>query len=462
MKYSIKFIIALVTFINIQSYCFSQHDTLTVMAYNVLHYGDGCQGSFAHLDSNLKIIIQYANPDIFGMVKSQPIKSSASDPNGYSPINLQDSIILYALDAAYPGRYACTPISFTNEGFDKDMDLLFYNQNKLGYVSTTLLCNLEEIFSLYKLYYKDPNLSTTMDTTFLHIILNHTVSGSVPNGPISRDHQDSLIVNSLKAMYSHLPNVISMGDFNTHSSDEAGYILMTQTTDTSFLFHDPPFSPDNKLSYPISWETATQALPYLNTATRFTDLPNGCGSSGGAKDWYLHMFLSGWIINNYDYIKYVPNSYKTLGNDGNRGGISINDSTTVGKNLSAPSNVINALYQFSDKYPILSKLAVTYNTTGKSPAYPINTTATVPYTEAQNLIRINNPIQNNTIDIHFASSLNGQAATMSLYDLSGKLIQSQSYSISSTEMNFPFNLNPGMYVLSIQTSTNSFSSRIIR
>jgi hypothetical protein len=39
-------------------------DTLNVVAYNVLNYGDGCQANTTTLDGYFKTIIQYAQPDL--------------------------------------------------------------------------------------------------------------------------------------------------------------------------------------------------------------------------------------------------------------------------------------------------------------------------------------------------------------------------------------------------------------
>jgi hypothetical protein len=314
---------------------------------------------------------------------------------------------------------------------------------------------------LYKLFYKDPNLSSTHDSTFLYVILNHTVSGSSSSGQFGRDHQDSVIVNSLQNIFYHLPNVIHMGDFNTHSITEPGYQLYTANKDTSFLFVDPPYNADHNLSYTTDdWATnPTACSAYLNTSTRGSTLPNTCGTTGGAKNWYLHIFLSNWIVKNYAYVKYIPNSYVTLGNDGNRLGISVNDSTTNGKNTSVPSAVSNALFDFSDKYPVMVKLGITYNTTGKGPGDP---TATVPVTNSQDLIRIVNPIQNNSIDLAFASSLVGQIATMNLYDLTGKLISIDNYPVNSSLINRPCQLTSGLYIITIQIGNTTYTSRLIK
>ena len=72
---------------------------------------------------------------------------------------------------------------------------------------------------------------------------------------------------------------------------------------------------------------------------------------GGAKDWYDHIFLVFMDrATMRTTISYIPHSYTTLGNDGHRLGISVNDAPT---NTAVPANVANALYLMSDKYPVM-------------------------------------------------------------------------------------------------------------
>ena len=355
----------------------SAQDTLKIMEYNVLHYGDGCQGSNSYLHSKLKTIVSYTNPDLLGLVKVHNIKLTVSDNPGSSPcpVGFADSIQTFALNAAYPNKYAHCTLTDNSENtanFDNDMVILYYNQSKLGFLSVQTLVKDTEDFNLYKLYYKDPYLSTTFDTTYLYVVLAHTASdGAGGNTSAGRDHQDSAVVAKLKTIFYHTPNLIVMGDLNTHTSTEAGYELLTSTSDTSFIFNDPPFALDKKLSYPGNWETNASYTQYLNTTTRQSaTFPNSCGTSNGLKDWYQHLLFSNWIAKNYDYIKYVPNSYTTLGNDGYRLGISINDSSS-NRNTSATSAVINSEFYLSDKYPVMAKIAITYNSSGNSPANPL-------------------------------------------------------------------------------------------
>jgi hypothetical protein len=429
------------------------------MTYNVLHYGDRCQGSNSFLHQQLKTIVQYEKPDVLGLVKVQSIKLSAADLSGISRMGFADSILNNALNAAYPVYDHCPVVNFSGDG-DDDMDLLFYNKSKLGFLSIVNLCSIQEDFNLYKLYYKDPNLATTKDTTFLYFILNHTVSGTVET---SRDQQDSAVVKSLRKRFSHLPNLISMGDFNTHSSYEAGYQLLTATKDSSFMFFDPPFFPDNKINYPASWEDNASAFAsYLNTSTRQTTIPNSCGTANGVKDWYLHILVSPWVVKNSNYVKYVPNSYTTIGNDGHRLGISINDSSSI-KNTSVPSDVLNALFQFSDKYPVMVKLSITRNTSGVSPDDPDVSSQTVTGTEAvsHSAITVSNPVEN-YIGINFPSSMVGQDGTFKWCDLLGRTVQYSEHTVTSQDLSESTPFVPGVYVFIITVNCVQYSFRVIR
>jgi hypothetical protein len=336
-------------------------DTLKVVAYNVLNFGDGCQGTLPVMDAYLKTIIQYANPDLFSVEKMYvnltPLGSTT----------FSDEINNNVLNAAYPGKYAyCTA---TNAANDNSISVLFYNKQKLSYVYTkTLVVNVSD-FNLYKLYYNDPNLAITHDTTFLYVVVNHTQSGSAPT-PV-RDAQESAEMAALRSKFGYLPNLINMGDFNQHNSSEAGYQSIIATSDTANVMSDPPFNPDKTYSYPADWDN--NPVPFakaLTTSTRaLSNVPNTCGTNGGAKSWYDHIFISPWLIRGSNYMTYIPNSFKSIGNDGNRVGVDINSTTPVA-NTSVPPAVLNALFQFSNKYPVTIQLLVKANRSGHSYADP--------------------------------------------------------------------------------------------
>jgi hypothetical protein len=337
-------------------------DTLTVMAYNVLGYGDGCQGTTSTLNGYLRTIIQYTQPDVFSFEKMGDFPPASSLPANFAA-DITDS----ALNVVALGKYAfCTPTNLTDAD---NMSVLFYNTKKLTYVKTETVEDYLTDFDLYKLYYNDPNLAITHDTTFLYVMANHTQSGSSSS---SRDLQVSQYMQTLRTKFGYFPNFINMGDFNTHNSYEAGYQSIVASADSTTKMSDPPFYPDQSIQYPGEWENgSTTFAPYLTTTTRaLANIPNTCGTGGGAKSWYDHIFISPWLVKGANYMQYVPHSYKTIGNDGQRLGQDIN-STTPTVNTSVPAAVLNALFQFSDKYPISIKLLVKANRNAYSPADPV-------------------------------------------------------------------------------------------
>lgn len=339
----------------------AKSDTLKVMAYNVLYYGDFCQGSPAQLDNYFQTIIQYTQPDILSCEKVYTFPSTPGAVGNYA-----DEITNNVLNKVFPDQYAYAPPS--NNSGAKNMNILFYNKQKLSCVKMqTIVANVTD-FNLYKLYYNDANLNITHDTTFLYILVNHTQSGSSSS---IRDQQVTQEMTALRNKFLYFPNLINMGDFNTTSSFEPGYISVTDTSNAATAMSDPPYFPDKSLQYPGYWDSSPNTVnSYLTTSTRSSaTFPNACGTSGGAKGWYDHIFISPWIVTGTNYIKYIQGSYKTIGNDGNRLGVDINSTSPV-MNNAAPASVIDALFQFSNKYPVMIKLAVKANRNAVSPSDP--------------------------------------------------------------------------------------------
>ena len=448
----IKRIIAFVLFMPACSYNLRAADTLRVMAYNVLNYGDHCQAPNSVLHSYLKTIVSYTSPDILSLEKMASIQISPADFHGLSPIGFADSIVDNALDAAFPDRYAYAP--FTNNAGGSDMAVLFYNKQKLGYLAmTTLVVNITD-FNLYKLYYKDPALAVTHDTTFIYAVLNHTQSG---NSSTVRDAQITAEAAALRAHFPYLPNMINMGDYNVHSSLEINYQQLTAPTDSTYRFYDPPFTLDHTFAYPANWDS--NPVPYtqcLTTSTRASaSIPNTCGTSGGAKSWYDHIFLSPWIAQNSNYISYIAGSYKAIGNDGNRLGISINDSSTI-TNTSAPKAVLDALFQLSNKYPVMVRLAVKSNTTGISPTDPtdglLTTTGISNLTGIANKLSVANPAGDKLL-IFAGSSLQQHPATVQWYDATGRLILAEQVMLSGSVTAVAAPQHTGLYFVRIITAS---------
>ena len=340
---------------------FEQTDTLRVMAYNVLNYGDLCQGSTTSLDSYFRTIIQNIQPDLMSCEKMTAFSYLPGSPG-----NLADEILTNVLNFVSPDKYNYA--SPTNASGSGTLSVLFYNKQKLTYESTDDLLSLVTDFDLYKFYYKDINLSITKDTTFLYAVVCHTKSGSAS---LERDFQDSTVMASLRSKFGYFPNLIVMGDFNTRGSFEHGYQSLISFKDSTTAMSDPPYYPDKTVKYPGNWSVSPlYVAPFLTTSTRSLPYdPNACGASAGGKGWYDHIFISNWLVNGSNYISYIPHSYQSFGNDGARFGVSIN-SNVPSVNTSEPAKVLDALYHFSDKYPVMLSLEIKANRNAVSPKDP--------------------------------------------------------------------------------------------
>ncbi len=426
----------------------AQHDTLHVMAYNVLYYGDrpACQGPHSTYHNYLKTIVSYASPDVLGLEKMASIPMYSGDHSGTAPAGFADSILQYALNAAFPNKYAyCT---YTNTSAADDMAILFYNKQKLGFAGiTSSYINVND-FNTYKLYYLSPTLATTHDTIFLYVTLNHTVSGSSSSNAAARAAQIAGEMAAIQTKFTQLPNMINMGDFNTHNSMEACYQALVAPANAAFKFYDPPFYPDATFTYPADWDNNPSSYAScLTTSTRQSgSVPNSCGTSGGGKSWYDHLFLSGSIINNTQRISYVPHSYKTLGNDGLRTSISINDMPT---NTAAPAAVISALFQMSNKYPVMTDVVVDLSPVGVN---SINADKPV--------VTIANPT-GSTLTLNFDPSYMDAEHLLTVTDVMGRAVLQKKVVVNSQQMQLPFEVMPGIYFVEVSSDEGQLTKQMI-
>ncbi len=421
-------------------------DTIRVMAYNVLYYGNGCQEPNEHHHSYLSTILKYANADLISLEKVSSIKLTPDDEHGVAPYGFADSILKYAFDKAYPGRYAyCT---ITNEAKANNSSILFYDKRKLGFANIVATYVNGTDYNTYKLYSKNDG----GDTSFLYVTCNHTKSGD--DFDDVRALQATGALNSIKHHFTELGNHLFLGDFNARSSEEDFYQLLVAGNDASFRFCDPPFYPDHKLTYPCNWDHDPLFATYFTTSTRETaGVPNNCGSAGGAKNWYDHIFMSRPLTEEQNDIRYIAGSYRTLGNDGQRFKVSITNAN-MHSNNSAPPEVINAIYRMSNKYPVMAELVIDKTKRGKKVERVCDKVI-----EKQEVTILE--VTDKQVRILFPAELVGQELFIECKDAAGQTVISKKFILDDTYFGLRHKLAAGRYTINFRGRHNMITTTSI-
>ncbi|MBL7897647.1 MAG: hypothetical protein JNJ99_03850, partial [Crocinitomicaceae bacterium] len=293
----------------------------SVMSYNLLNFPNV---NPERIDT-LKGILTYVKPDILMVCE---LNSAAGG----------DDILFNALNVGGETSYeSCT----FSDGPDTD-NLVYYNSDILGFkeqnVITTALRDINE----YVLYYKSSDIATTPDTTFFYIYVCHLKAST---GFEAERNAEAQQLKTYMATRTNLQNVLIGGDFNFYGSDTEP-AWNTILTGSGVTIVDPINSPGHWNSNPSFANIHTQS-------TRTVSF--GGGSTGGMDDRFDFILMSPDLQSYGNDAKYVPASYKALGQDG----LHYNDALIDAPlNTTVPFSVLHNLYNMSDHLPVLMKISV--------------------------------------------------------------------------------------------------------
>ena len=385
-------------------------DTITVMSYNILNY----PLSNATKADTLKAIIKYTNPDIFLITELNSAAGATTILN----------------DALNVGGVTHYQKAVYQNGPDTD-NMIFFNGDKFGLISQheipTVLRNISE----YVLYYKSPNLATTLDTTFVHCYMAHLKASSTSADSIQRNQEAVTFKNYLDSKNQPVENLILGGDFNLYTSAEAAY--NTLLTGGNISLFDP-------INTPGAWHSNYSFKNIFTQSTRLVTIGDG-GTTGGMDDRFDLLLLGGDVINGTNKMKYISNTYKAIGNDGNHFNKAINSPA----NTTVPVNVADALYYMSDHLPVLMKM------------YYDNTLSIGETVKNSNW---NGYFTNN--NFMFKSNQNENKLNLQVYDVVGKLVKNV---VFENQPSFNINLNAlstGLYFVKIFTLSHQETFRIVK
>ena len=315
-------------------------DTLTVMQYNLLYYGNYNSGFADCYETNnntqrkdecIRTLVDYVKPDIFTVCE---FGATAALQNNFLRHNLNIN-----------GANYWQSDNIINYAGENIINHIFYDSRKLGLKKHIALRTNPRDTDVYELYLKTPNLAVG-DTVKLICIVAHLKAGQ--GYEASRRAQIQTAMDYLNQHYPH-DNALIMGDFNMYGASESGYRLLTQTySNPEVCFIDPVAT----LGGVGEWNNNSLFAPFHTQSTR--SYSDECFSPGGLDDRFDFILMADEIAFSYNHMRYVRDSYHAVGNDGHHFNMSVNQ----GYNTAVPAEVAEALFDGSDHLPVTMKIAV--------------------------------------------------------------------------------------------------------
>ena len=396
-------------------------DTLTVMQYNLLYYGNYNSGFADCYETNnntqrkdecIRTILDYVKPDIFTVCE---FGATAALQNDFLRHNLNIN-----------GADYWQSDNIINYAGENIINHIFYDSRKLGLSKHIALRTNPRDTDFYELYLKTPNLAAG-DTIKLICIVAHPKAGQG-----YESQRRALMQTAMDYLNQHYPhdNALIMGDFNMYGASESGYRLLTQTYSNPEVCFVDPAGPAGV----GEWNNNSQFAAYHTQSTR--SYSEECFSSGGLDDRFDFILMADEIKFSYNHMRYVNNSYHAVGNDGHH----FNQSVDQGYNTAVPFEVVEALFDGSDHLPVTMKIAVDVH-------------LGVEDNEAQSLYAsvAPNPATDKAV-VHFFNPADGNVQ-FELYSLQGQLMQRAADTFGEGSQQFEFDLQglpKGFYLLNIR------------
>ncbi len=338
MVFRKELVFYLLLLVSLSVYPITPRDTVSVMVYNLLFYGNYtsfCNPQNNNIDDKdayLRTIIAYSQPDLFAVNEMGPDPANAS--------RIRDHV----LNA--DGRTGYEHADYTNTTGSGLVNMLFYNTEKFVLYSEDVAAAVVRDINLYTLYYNDPLLGHGNDTIFLHVLVTHMKAGSSGSDQQRRMQEATAVMGYIEQMNIR-GNLLFMGDFNMNSSYEQAFQLITYHPNESIRFYDP-------IDQPGVWWNNPDMAPYHTQSTRTGQ--HDCFVTGGMDDRYDFILATESVMEGREGMVYIEDSYRAIGQDGLR----FNQSLISPPNESGvPQEVILALYNMSDHLPVQMELGIT-------------------------------------------------------------------------------------------------------
>lgn len=400
-------------------------ETATFISYNLTFYRETstfCTGNNNNptvKDEAMAKIAAFVKPDVLML---QEIGSQFTNPNRL----IENALNINGIDHFKQADY-------TNNGSNL-VNMLIYNSNKFELAKQDFITedingnSLVRVIDFYTLYYKDPELKPTSDTTFITFVVAHLKAGNSSTDEAERTRATAAIMEYLENNNLR-GNVILGGDLNVYNGNGTAFQNLVNYSDNSLNFFDPVNSVGN-------WSSNSAYNQFHTQSTRVTS--NGCLSGGGMDDRFDHILINNAVKNNTAGVNYINNSFKVIGQDGQR----YNQSIIFPQNFSVPKGIDTALYNLSDHLPVKIDVTIEKDPVG------VKENASQFYS-----VEIQYPIIDKIIFFNLPES-HQENLKIDLYNVTGQLVLSTNLFSGIREINIGnLGLNKGIYFL--KASKNS-------
>ncbi len=407
------YILTIIVLFSLISNSFSQ-DTIRVLQYNLLDYDvydHDCTDQNNNISTKtdyLKTIINYINPDIFAVNEI----NNTSETQNYLLNNV------FLLNGKKRFKMASVNTYYLS-------DQIYYNSNKFTLKKEQEINAYPRPIKAYLFYYNSPDLNNG-DTVYFYYFVAHLKAGQSQDQTDENDRAKATnnLMNFIRYKVGSNTNYIFSGDFNLYTNTEQAYQNLINYSYSNIQFIDPGIEG--------CWH---DSIKYANIQTQSTQYSgNGCSVGGGLDDRFDFILFSKDINSGNKNMKYIPNSFKVIGQDGKH----FNDAVNYKTNNSVPSKVLTALANNSDHLPVFAEFYI--NQTPAGLGKNINRTI--------KNIKINNFYKNKLIITIQNNSLLKNNIYIKIFDIAGKEVLKKDIKIYPYQIKYTVNtsnIHAGFY-----------------
>ena len=325
------------------SVSFFGQNTIKAMFYNILNYNSDTESQ--NRTPHLKTILETVQPDLFMVCELK--NETASD-------YLYTNAIL-----PFKQSFEKAPFKYSESPATNLLQMVYYNSAKLELEQTSVIPTRIRDINHYT--FKVKVESGNSNPVRIEVFVTHLKASRGQDNREKRNASATTFTRELDRLPTN-SYVLFAGDFNFYTSNESGFQTIINSSNPIKII-DPvnrlcPAFPDDNRDYfnddydsTYFWNNSSFADVH-SQSTRSSSLSDGSG--GGMDDRFDFILISENLTKNNN-LYYKPESYKTIGNNGNCYNSFVSNTTCLGE---FSQNLRNALYQFSDHLPITLDLQV--------------------------------------------------------------------------------------------------------